>query len=62
MRDETLALSSRTVQRRFLHATGISHRTARQIERARRAVTLLRDGASILDDGRAGRATLTNRT
>jgi len=44
-----LALSSRSVQRRFCHATGISQRTARQIERARTAVRLLKDGASILD-------------
>jgi AraC-like DNA-binding protein len=49
MRDETLALSSRSVQRRFRQATGISQRTARQIERARDAITLLKDGASILD-------------
>jgi AraC-like DNA-binding protein len=49
MRDETLALSSRSVQRRFQHATGISQRTARQIERARTAVRLLKEGASILD-------------
>lgn len=49
MRDETLALSSRSVQRRFQHATGISQRTARQIERARTAVRLLKEGSSILD-------------
>jgi len=49
MRDEALALSSRSVQRRFRHATGISHRTARQIERARSAMALLKGGVSILD-------------
>jgi hypothetical protein len=49
LRDEALALSSRSVQRRFRHATGISHRTVKQIERARTAVVLLKGGASILD-------------
>jgi AraC-like DNA-binding protein len=49
LRDETVALSSRTVQRRFQHATGISHRTAHQIERARNAISLLKGGTSILD-------------
>ena len=49
MRDEALALSSRSVQRRFRHATGISHRMAMQIERARTAIELLKGGVSILD-------------
>src|SRR5687767_13936732 len=39
-------LSFRSVQRRFLRATGITHRTLRQIERAARAVELLDHGAS----------------
>jgi AraC-like DNA-binding protein len=37
------------VQRRFLHATGLSYSTVRQIERAERAVELLSTGVSILD-------------
>jgi AraC-like DNA-binding protein len=49
LRDEAPAMSSRSVQRRFRHATGISQRTAHQIERARAAVTLLKGGVSILD-------------
>jgi hypothetical protein len=42
-------LSLRSTQRRFLRATGITYSTWRQIERARYATNLLRDGASILD-------------
>jgi AraC-like DNA-binding protein len=42
-------LSLRTAQRRFLQATGITHSTARQIERARFATNLLKQGCSILD-------------
>jgi AraC-like DNA-binding protein len=41
--------SIRSAQRHFLHATGISHGTIRQIERARHATNLLKQGASILD-------------
>ena len=48
-------LSRRSLQRRFAHATGITHAAYRTIERARYAVTLLRDGVSIVDAGhRAG--------
>jgi AraC-like DNA-binding protein len=43
------ALSRRSVQRHFLHATGMTHTRLRQIERARFAVDLLRSGSSILD-------------
>ena len=43
------ALSVRAVQYRFLQATGLTHRTVQQIERARHAMTLLRQGASIPD-------------
>ncbi len=43
------ALSLRSAQRHFRHATGMTHSTFRQIERARRAVQLLKDGRSILD-------------
>ena len=46
---EPTALSRRSVQRHFLHATGMTHDTYRQIERARRALELLRRGAPIQD-------------
>jgi hypothetical protein len=42
-------LPIRSRQRHFLRATGITHRTVRQIERARYATTLLKQGVSILD-------------
>jgi len=42
-------LSPRTIQRRFLQATGVTQGTVRQIERARFATLLLQQGASILD-------------
>lgn len=42
-------LSARSLQRRFLRATGLTHRTIYQIERAQQAVTLLQQGVSILD-------------
>lgn len=41
--------SLRTVQRRFLQATGMTHNTLYQIERARKATLLLKSGSSILD-------------
>lgn len=40
---------SRTVQRHFLRATGLTYSAARQIERARYATCLLQQGVSILD-------------
>lgn len=42
-------MSLRTVQYRFLSATGLSQRTIRQIERARYATTLLKQGVSIFE-------------
>ena len=42
-------LSSRSVQRRFLRATGLTHSTIDQIQRARQAMELLQNGVSILD-------------
>ena len=49
------ALSRRSVQRHFHQATGMTQGTFRQIERARHATTLLKDGMSILDTvGAAG--------
>jgi AraC-like DNA-binding protein len=43
------ALSRRSVQRHFLMATGMTHRTWRQIQRARCATVLLQSGASIAE-------------
>jgi methylphosphotriester-DNA--protein-cysteine methyltransferase len=42
-------VSHRSLQRRFRCVTGMSHRTARQIERASEALRLLQRGVSILD-------------
>ncbi len=42
-------LSLRSIQRRFLRATGLTHRAIYQIERARLATILLKQGVSILD-------------
>ena len=39
----------RSAQRHFPRATGLTHCTVRQIERARHATNLLRQGVSILD-------------
>jgi AraC-like DNA-binding protein len=39
----------RTMQRRFVQATGLSHRTVQSIERARRALALLEAGTAIPD-------------
>jgi len=49
LRSHAERLAIRSTQRHFLRATGITHRTVRQIERARYATTLLRQGVSILD-------------
>jgi hypothetical protein len=43
---DNLALTSRSRQRHFLHATGMTQATLRQIERSRLAVLLLREGAN----------------
>ena len=42
-------MSIRTVQRRFLQATGMTYNTTRSIERARHATRLLKEGVSIFD-------------
>jgi hypothetical protein len=42
-------VSQRTEQRRFLRTTGLTRARIRQIERAREATALLRDGASAID-------------
>ncbi len=49
LQDHSQALSIRSVQYRFLHATGLSNRTIQQITRARQAYALLEQGVSILD-------------
>lgn len=49
IQDVEPAASERTVRRRFQTATGLTRSTVRQIERARQAVALLSQGASILD-------------
>lgn len=49
LRGEVQALSRRSTQRHFLHATGMTHATFRKIERARYAARLLKQGVSIAD-------------
>lgn len=49
LRGQRQDLSTRTAQRRFLQATGLTQATIHQIERARLATNLLRNGSSILD-------------
>ncbi|MDT5244347.1 MAG: hypothetical protein QOD36_1723 [Mycobacterium sp.] len=49
MRGDRQRLTSRSVQRHFRRTTGMTHGQFRQIQRARHAANLLRDGAPILD-------------
>lgn len=49
LRGHPQELSIRTVQRRFLQTTGLTHNALYQIERARHATLLLKNGLSILD-------------
>ena len=49
LRGESQGLSTRTTQRRFLRTTGMTRSAIEQIERARRATMLLKQGHSILD-------------
>jgi methylphosphotriester-DNA--protein-cysteine methyltransferase len=49
VRGEGHSLSLRSAQRRFPQATGLTRCTVRQIERARYATNLLKQGVSILD-------------
>jgi hypothetical protein len=49
LHDQPLAVSSRTVRRRFLRATGLTPMTIQQIERAKQAAVLLEQGVPILD-------------
>jgi Helix-turn-helix domain len=49
LRGEPQDLSPRSVQRRFVRATGLTQSSIRKIERARHATMLLQGGISILD-------------
>ncbi len=49
LQGKTVEMSLRTVQRRMLEATGLTHNTFYQIERVRLATALLKQGVSILD-------------
>jgi AraC-like DNA-binding protein len=49
LREQPHTLSRRTIQRRFLQATGLTYNAFYQIQRARYATTLLKQGMSILD-------------
>jgi methylphosphotriester-DNA--protein-cysteine methyltransferase len=49
LRGESQELSPRSVQRRFVQATGLTQGSIRTINRARRATLLLQQGFSILD-------------
>jgi hypothetical protein len=49
LRGELQGITTRTEQRRLLRATGLTRGMIHQIERARRAVRLLRQGRPILD-------------
>ena len=49
LRGKTQDLSLRSIQRRFVHVTGLTYKGIQQIERARQAVTLLQSGVPILD-------------
>jgi AraC-like DNA-binding protein len=54
----------RSIQRRFLHVTGLTYKAIQQVERARKAVELLQSGVPILDathqSGYFDQAHLTN--
>jgi AraC-like DNA-binding protein len=49
LQGQPVETSLRTVQRRFLQATGLTHNSIHQINRARYATGLLKQGNSILD-------------
>lgn len=46
---DAVDVSPRTIRQRFLRAVGISHKQLQQIERARRAASMLEQGVPILD-------------
>lgn len=47
LRGQTRDLSLRSIQRRFLYATGLTYKAIQQIERARHALALLKSGIPI---------------
>jgi AraC-like DNA-binding protein len=47
LRGQTQYLSLRSIQRRFLHVTGLTYKAIQQIERARQALALLQSGVPI---------------
>ena len=49
LREQPHTLTRRTIQRRFLQATGLTHSAFYQIQRARYATMLLKQGMTILD-------------
>src|SRR6266498_5064910 len=49
LKGQPVEMSLRTVQRRFLQATGLTHNATYQINRARYATALLKQGTPILD-------------
>jgi hypothetical protein len=49
LRDQPPAYSLRSIQRRFLRATGMTHSYFRQIQRARQAAALLQSGKSAVE-------------
>lgn len=49
LRGKSQDMSLRSIQRRFLHVTGLTYKTIQQIERARQALSLLQNGSPILD-------------
>lgn len=49
LRGRTQGLSVRSLQRRFLHVTGLTYKLIQQIDRARQAMELLQAGRPILD-------------
>ena len=64
LRGQTLFFSRRSIQRRFLHITGLTYKTIQQIGRARHAASLLQHGIPVTETAyRAGyydQAHLTN--
>lgn len=49
IREQALYLSRRSIQRRFLHVTGLTHKIIQQIERAHQASSLLQQGTPITE-------------
>jgi AraC-like DNA-binding protein len=49
LQNQSQEISSRTVRRRFLRATGLTYKTIEQIQRAQQAAALLEGGVSLVD-------------